>query len=122
MSDDRSQIENLMASYCRIYDSGDFESYGEVFRHGAIGNSVSSLKGAAEVTAHHRKNCLLYDGKPNTRHVTTNISIEIGTDGKTASAKSYVIVYQAAPEFPLQVDICRFLHRHVSQNRRTMVV
>jgi 3-phenylpropionate/cinnamic acid dioxygenase small subunit len=105
MSDDRSQIENLLARYARTYDDGDFASYGELFRYGEITNATGRLCGPAEVTEHHRRHCVLHNGKPNTRHVTTNLNIEIDAGGLTASADSYVTVFQAAPNFPLQV-IC----------------
>jgi hypothetical protein len=45
---------------------------------------------------------LLYDGSPQTRHVTTNIEVDVADDGETARARSYVTVYQALPDFPLQ--------------------
>jgi hypothetical protein len=101
MNSDRDQIENLMARYCRSYDEGNFEAYAELFRHGDIAGPTGHCATVAEVAAYHRRNCLLYNGKPNTRHVITNIHIEI--DGATASAESYVTIYQAAPSFPLQV-------------------
>jgi hypothetical protein len=102
MSDDRAQIENLMARYCRVFDSGDFDSYADLFRHGEIVSPAVKLT-AAEIPEHYRHNCLLYDGQPNTRHVTTNIAIRVAAGGTTAAAESYVTVYQGAPNFPLQV-------------------
>jgi hypothetical protein len=47
-------------------------------------------------------NVILYDGKPQTKHVMSNESIEVHPDGKTASAQCYIAVYQALPDFPLQ--------------------
>ena len=38
-----------------------------------------------------------------TRHVTTNLEIHVDEDAGTATARSYVTIYQATPTFPLQV-------------------
>ena len=103
MSSDRGEIENLMARYCRTYDEGDFDAYAELFRHGDIAGPTGHFKTVSEVAAYHRRNCVLYGGKPNTRHVITNIRIDVDAGAVTASAESYVTVYQAAPNFPLQV-------------------
>ena len=92
-----------MSLYCRLYDSGDFEGYAQLFADARVVGPLSTLNGAAEVVAYHRSNCLLYDGSPQTRHVTTNIEIDIADDGLHAKGRSYVTIYQAVPSFPLQV-------------------
>jgi len=91
-----------MARYCRLYDAGDFEGYANLFEGARVIGPLSTLDGAAEVLAYHQTNCLLYDGSPQTRHVTTNIEIHIDAGAATATARSYVTVYQALPDFPLQ--------------------
>ena len=99
MSDDRAQIENLMARYCRTFDDGDVEAYVELFKHGDIIPPEEVTGGHPETAESHFHNCHMYDGKPNTRHVITNIHIEIDSRGKSASAESYVTVYQATRDF-----------------------
>ncbi|MFB7506853.1 nuclear transport factor 2 family protein [Streptomyces broussonetiae] len=42
------------------------------------------------------------DGTPRTRHVTTNIAIEVNEQAGTAVSRSYVTVLQALPDLPLQ--------------------
>ena len=42
------------------------------------------------------------DGTPGTKHVTTNLILEIDEDSGTASARSYWTVLQAVPGLPLQ--------------------
>ena len=44
-----------------------------------------------------------YDGKPRTRHITTNPIIALDPDGKGASCQSQWTVIQAAPGFALQL-------------------
>jgi 3-phenylpropionate/cinnamic acid dioxygenase small subunit len=101
--DDRGQIENLLARYCRLYDNGDFEAYAQLFADARVVGPLSTLNSVDEIVAYHRSNCLLYDGSPRTRHVTTNIEIDVADDGLSATGRSYVTIYQAVPDFPLQV-------------------
>jgi 3-phenylpropionate/cinnamic acid dioxygenase small subunit len=42
------------------------------------------------------------DGTPRTRHVTTNIAIEVDEEAGTAVARSYFTVLQALPDLALQ--------------------
>jgi hypothetical protein len=48
-------------------------------------------------------NMILYeDGTPRTKHVITNLTLDIDEAAGTASGHCYVTVYQQTPEFPLQ--------------------
>ena len=40
--------------------------------------------------------------KPHTRHCVTNLVIDVDDTGRTARARSYVIVFLARPDFSLQ--------------------
>lgn len=42
------------------------------------------------------------DGTPKTKHVTTNMLIEIDEGSGSATARSYFTVLQALPDLPLQ--------------------
>jgi 3-phenylpropionate/cinnamic acid dioxygenase small subunit len=96
--DSRGEIQNLMARYCRTYDDGDLEGYAELFRRGTI----SGMSTPEEIVAFHREGIYSYDGQPRTRHVITNVAIDVDEDAGTATGSSYVTVYQALPDFPLQ--------------------
>ena len=58
--------------------------------------------GAEGVLAFLDEHVLLYDGLPCTKHVTTNLVVDVDEDEQTATASSYVTVFQALPDFPLQ--------------------
>jgi hypothetical protein len=47
----------------------------------------------------------LYDGNPHTKHVITNIDVNFADDGQSARSRSFYIVLQARPGFPLQIII-----------------
>jgi hypothetical protein len=50
-----------------------------------------------------RDNLIVYDdGTPRTKHVTTNIAVEVDEEAGTALARSYFTVLQALPDLPLQ--------------------
>jgi hypothetical protein len=49
------------------------------------------------------ENVILYDGKTQTKHVMSNVEIEIDASGDRATAQCYITVFQAVPpNFPLQ--------------------
>jgi 3-phenylpropionate/cinnamic acid dioxygenase small subunit len=42
------------------------------------------------------------DGTPRTKHVTTNVAIEVDEEADTAVSRSYFTALQAVPDLPLQ--------------------
>lgn len=106
MLPDHVQVTNLIHRYPELIDSGDFAGIGELFRHGKITveDSGDSYTGADEVRAMYEKWTRLYpdNGTPHTRHVTTNLVLEMAEDGTKAEARSYVTVFQRTDTLPLQ--------------------
>jgi hypothetical protein len=50
-----------------------------------------------------RDSVVLYeDGTPRTKHLVTNIIVEVDEEAGTAAARSYVTALQALPDLPLQ--------------------
>lgn len=99
--DDYRALENLVVSYASLVDAGDFDGVGALFADGAFVGSGGELRGAAAVTRMLRDTVIVYeDGTPRTKHVTTNIALEVS--GDTASGRAYFTVLQAAPGLPLQ--------------------
>ena len=47
---------------------------------------------------------------PATKHLTTNLIIDVADDGRTATARSYFTVIQGRPDFPLQPIIAGRYH------------
>ncbi len=105
MDADLKAIEHLMAEYCFRIDGGDFEGFAQLFEHGSwtvLGDPNGGDHGSAAVLA-TLQNVIRYDGKPNTKHVMSNVQIDLHKNKQTASAKCYITVFQAVPpEFPLQ--------------------
>lgn len=101
-SSDRS-IENLIGVYAALVDAGDFAGLGALFAEALFGGSGDAVRGAEQVEKLFRAMVRVYeDGTPRTKHVTTNIRIDVDDGAGTAVAHSYVTVFQALPDLPLQ--------------------
>lgn len=104
-------IEHLLHAYADAVDRGDFVAVGALFAEGRICGETSDepvtlAEGSAAVEAFYRSIVVLYDdGTPRTRHVTTNITVEVDPDAGTASATSTYTVFQQTPTLPLQAVI-----------------
>ena len=105
MSNAEDSILKLMNEYCFRIDSGDLSGFAELFAAGTWlvrGDPNGGDTGSAAVLA-TLQNIILYDGKPNTKHVMTNIQLDIDETSNSANAQCYITVYQAVPpDFPLQ--------------------
>ncbi|GAA1501661.1 nuclear transport factor 2 family protein [Nocardioides humi] len=63
-------------------------------------------EGAAAVEAFYRSLVRLYDdGTPRTRHITTNVTIEVDAEAGTATGAASYTVFQATDALPLQAII-----------------
>ena len=104
MADDAREIENLVYAYAERIDAGDLAGVGELFRHGRIEAQPGVLfEGEEQVRGLYESATRLHeDGTPRTRHVTTNVIVEVADDGLTASARSSYTVLQQTDELPLQ--------------------
>ncbi|MFF5206310.1 nuclear transport factor 2 family protein [Streptosporangium sp. NPDC000396] len=100
---DTAAITNLIAEYAELVDTGDFVGVGELFADGVFIGSGAPVHGREAVEKMLRDTVILYeDGTPRTHHATTNLAVDIDEETGTAAARSYVTVFQALPDFPLQ--------------------
>ena len=106
-------IENLIATYAEQVDGGEFAAVGKLLEHAIFTGSAGSASGAEVIEKMLRDNVIVYeDGTPRTKHVVTNIAIEVDAQADTASARSYFAVLQALPDLPLQIIVSgRYLDR-----------
>ena len=103
MEDSRC-IENLIYYYAERIDNGDLEGVAELFRDAEITSTVHNVRriGFDEVLQMYQMSCRLYEatGTPMTKHLTTNVIIEV--EGDSATSRSYFTVIQATESLPLQ--------------------
>ena len=121
MTSHEQAIANLIARYAFLVDDGDFAGLGQMFAQGElILNNGSPVAGAANVERFAHEALQLHgDGTPATRHVISNVIIEIDADGTHAQAEAYYTVFQALSDFPLQPIACgRYKDRFTYQGGR----
>lgn len=110
-TDDVRRIERLILGYADGVDAGDLAAVGALFRHGRVCGEtptgpVTLAEGPDAVEAFYRSLVRLYDdGTPRTRHITTNMTVDVDPATGTASAASSYTVFQATDELPLQAVI-----------------
>lgn len=112
MATDREAITDLILLYAERLDLGDLEGVADLFTHATLRSNHRSdgLRGRDAVLALYRGTVQMHDGIPSTKHVTTNVIVEIDADGAHASARSYFTVLQARPDLPLQPIIAGRYH------------
>lgn len=96
-------IPNLLYTYAMRFDDGDFDGAAALFDKGGVIAGGHRIAGREAILAMWQQWVKTYDGKPLTRHITTNPIIELDPDGQGATCQCQWTVIQAAPGFPLQI-------------------
>ena len=111
MVDSAREIENLIYTYAERIDAGDLDGVADLFAHGRIrgmedGPPETVFTGTVGVRAMYEMATRLYDdGTPKTKHLTTNVRIDVDDAAGTASSTANYLVTQATPDLPLQVIV-----------------
>lgn len=114
MPDNGRAIENLVYAYAERIDAGDLSGVAWLFRHGRVEAAPGMVfEGAEEVRGLYASATRLYeDGTPRTKHVTTNVvvDVDVDDDAERGTARSYYTVFQQTDELPLQPIIAGRYH------------
>lgn len=113
MSDDATQICNLIYRCAELFDMGDFEAVLEMFKHGDFLLSEGRRLSPDEMREVWKGLVILHDGSPKTRHIVTNPEIDI--DGNQAMCRSCYMVLQATETLPLQIIVSGRYVDHFTQ-------
>lgn len=96
-----ADITALVMSYAERLDLGDFEGVAALFAdatyRASTGAGVVTQRGSDQVLATMRALILTYDGIPATKHVTTNLVVDVASSGTAATGRSYFTVLQGRP-------------------------
>ena len=104
-------ITNLLYTYAERMDAGDFAGAAELFRHATIRLTGDSVVDADAILAIWESSVRRYaDGTPRTKHVTTNVIVDIDPTGNTARTRSYYTVFQQTDTLALQPIIAGRYH------------
>ncbi len=96
-------IETLIATYAELVDDGDFAAVGVLLADATFVGGSGSVSGRDAIVKMLVDNVIVYDdGTPRTKHVTTNLAIEVDEAGGTAASRSCFTALQALPDLPLQ--------------------
>ncbi len=101
----RHEIEKLILVYADLVDAGDFEGVARLFADGSIRapSLPEAARGRDAVLGMYERTVRRYDdGTPHTKHVPTNLVIDVDAKAGAAPARSHFTVFQALPDFPLQ--------------------
>ena len=128
---DSRAVERLVLAYADRIDAGDFEGVARLLADADLTAEGDGrvLHGYDAVLRRYRSTTRLYeDGTPKTKHLTTNLVVDVEHGGAAAACRSYYTVLQAVPgALPLQPVIAgryadrfervdgtwRFAHRHI---------
>jgi SnoaL-like protein len=92
-------IKNLIYTYADRIDAGDYAGLSQLFEHAVITAEAMDdpIQGVENVEAMYTASTRLYPdtGTPKTKHITTNVIIEVDEANDTATAKAYYTVMQA---------------------------
>jgi SnoaL-like domain len=110
-------ITKLIYTYAERIDAGDFAGVGDL-----LGRATMTFEGFDDAVVGREAVEGLYtrttrryeDGTPRSKHVMTNVIVDVADDGTTASSRSYFTVLQAVPgAFALQPVIAgRYRHTY----------
>ena len=96
-------IESLIATYAELVDDGDFAAVGRLLAHATFAGGAGSVSGRDAIEKMLTNNVIVYDdGTPRTKHVTTNLVIEVDEAAGTGVSRSYFTALQALPDLALQ--------------------
>jgi ketosteroid isomerase-like protein len=110
-------VTKLIYSYAERIDEGDFAGVAKVFEHATLtfegfGDAISGRDAIENLYTNTTRR--YDDGTPRTKHVMTNLIVDVADDGAHASSRSYFTVLQAVPgELTLQPVIAgRYRHTY----------
>jgi 3-phenylpropionate/cinnamic acid dioxygenase small subunit len=99
----RHEIEALLFAYAERLDEGDLDGVAMLFADAVYrSDRGGEYRGAAAVLEMLGATVILHDGKPRTKHVITNVTIEVDEARGEARARSYFTVFQATAALALQ--------------------
>ena len=93
-------------TYAEHVDAGRLADAAALFEHATYrverdgDGEIAACRGAAEVQEFFAVTRLYLDGTPRTKHVVTNVTIDV--DGDRATTRCYVTVFQQTDVLPLQ--------------------
>lgn len=110
----RAGIVALVHDYAERLDAGDLDGVAALFAHATWRSDTTgqALRGVDQVRPVYDR-VVLYDGSPRTKHLITNLVVDVDPDGGGAGARCYFTVLQGVvPGESIQVILAgRYVDR-----------
>ena len=118
MVDDVQAITKVVVSYVELLDRGDLEGLANVFARATVRvhGSADELRGAKAYKEFIEQGVQFYDGVPSTKHLVSNLIVEVDDERRTATARSYYTAFQTHPELPLQPILAGRFHDRLERD------
>jgi 3-phenylpropionate/cinnamic acid dioxygenase small subunit len=116
---DLDDISALVHSYARLLDGGDIDAVVALFEHSTWRSlpNGSTLRGA-EVRPVYEQ-LMARQGGDRTKHLITNLNIDVDANGMTARAHCYWTVLHAGPGQPVTINLSgQYADRFVKADQR----
>jgi len=119
--DDVQAIKNIVLSYVELLDLGDLDGLAAVFDRATVRvpGLEQELRGAQEFRDFIARSVQFHDGIPSTKHVVSNLIVEVDDDRRSATARSYYTALQARPELPLQPILAGRFHDRLERDHES---
>jgi 3-phenylpropionate/cinnamic acid dioxygenase small subunit len=98
-------IERLLYRYAKHVDAAEWDDLGRLFAHAEVktSNGGEAVRGVDAIVAQWSTfNKVHADGTLRTRHLITNVTIDIDEAAGTAGSTCYFMSFQATERTPLQ--------------------
>jgi SnoaL-like protein len=112
----RDAVTALVHGYAERLDAGDLDGVAALFADATYGRAGGPVRRGTAAVREALRVVKLHAGSPRTKHVVTNLVVDIDEEAGHAAARSYFTVLQATATLPLQVILAgryedRFVRR-----------
>jgi hypothetical protein len=115
--DDAQAVKNIVLSYVELLDLGDLDGLSNLFRRATVhARGGAPLRGAEAFREFIKSSVHFYDGIPSTKHVVSNLIVEVDDGRQSATVRSYFTAFQARPELPLQPILAGRFHDRLERD------
>ena len=105
--DSRTQITHLINQYGFTIDTGDLQGFAQLFENAEWTVEGTEPRVGTQQVLDALSTVRIYeDGTPRTKHIVSNLDLEINEINNSAESQCYVTVFQQTNDFPLQAIFC----------------
>lgn len=116
----QDDIRNLLFLYCEMIDAGDVDALADLFADAAIvaqdGTPIARGRDGVRNMYGGDNRRERTSGGRRTKHITTNVFVEVDEDAGTAVARSYwVLLVSTSPDEPIRPILAGRYHDHFTR-------